>query len=175
MGTSEEPLESVDLHHLYENACAQAPTGTKVIAHNVQAVEAFDELFYAPVSVNTLFQMKGMLDTGSMACTFSDKTEKRMISENILPPPTLLQQEVILVGCGGKVTRPECMYEVELKIYGESCLVPILVVPSQQDDLIIGTNVFKFLAHRMKMIGIIGDLFLIRQWSRWLDVSSSLM
>ncbi len=47
MGTSEEPLESVDLHHFYENACAQmAPTGTKVIAQNVQAVEAFDELFY---------------------------------------------------------------------------------------------------------------------------------
>uniref|UniRef100_A0A9J8BSI6 Gypsy retrotransposon integrase-like protein 1 n=1 Tax=Cyprinus carpio carpio TaxID=630221 RepID=A0A9J8BSI6_CYPCA len=94
--------------------------------------------------------MKGMLDTGSMACTFSDKAEKRMISENVLPPPTLLQQEVILVGCGGKVTRPKCMYEVELKIYGESCLVSILVVPGQRDDLIIGTNVIKFLAHRMK-------------------------
>ncbi len=150
MGTSEEPLESVDLHHFYENACAQAPTGTKVIAQNVQTVEAFDELFYAPVSVNNLFSMKGMLDTGSMACTFSDKAEKRMLSENVLPPPTPLHQEVILVGCGGKVTRPKCMYEVELKIYGESCLVPILVVPGQRDDLIIGTNVIKFLAHRMK-------------------------
>jgi len=28
--------------------------------------------------------------------------------------------------------------------------VPILVVPGQRDDLIIGTNVIKFLAHRMK-------------------------
>ncbi len=136
MGTSEEPLESVDLHHFYENACAQAPTGTKVIAQNVQAVEAFDELFYAPVSVNNLFSMKGILDTGSMACTFSDKAEKRMLSENVLPPPTPLHQEVIQVGCGGKVTRPKCMYEVELKIYGESCLVPILVVPGQASGMI---------------------------------------
>ncbi len=109
MGTSKEPLESVDLHHFYENACAQAPTGTKVISQNVQAVEAFNELFYAPVSVNNVFLMKGMLDTGSMACTFSDKAEKR-ISENVLPPPTLLQQEVILVGCRGKVTgQSVCM------------------------------------------------------------------
>ncbi|KAL0194912.1 hypothetical protein M9458_008484, partial [Cirrhinus mrigala] len=150
--TSEEPLESVDLHQFYENACAQAPVGTKVIAQNVQTVEAFDELFYAPVSVNNVFSMKGMLDTGSMACTLSDKAEKRMLSENVLPTPTPLQQEVILVGCGGKVTRPTCMYKVELKIYGESCLVPILVVPGQRDDLIIGTNVIKFLAHRMKGI-----------------------
>ncbi len=43
------------------------------------------------------------------------------------------------------------MYEVELKVYGESCLVPVLVVPGQRDDLIIGTNVIKFLMHRMKI------------------------
>lgn len=150
MSISEEPLESVDLHQFYENARAQAPTGTKVIAQNVQVVEAFDDLFYAPVSVNNVFSIKGMLDTGSMACTFSDKVEKKMLSENVLPSPTPLQEEVILVGCGGKVTRPKCMYEVQLKVYGESCIVPILVVPGQRDDLIIGTNVIKFLAHRMK-------------------------
>ncbi len=42
------------------------------------------------------------------------------------------------------------MYEVELNIYGESCLEPILVVPGQRDDPIIGTNVIKLLAHRLK-------------------------
>ncbi|KAL1274224.1 hypothetical protein QQF64_027038 [Cirrhinus molitorella] len=80
--------------------------------------------------------------------TLSDKAEKRMLSENVLPTPTPLQQEVILVGCGGKVTKPTCMYEVELKIYGESCLVSDLVVPSQQDDLIIGTNVITLRRNR---------------------------
>lgn len=79
MSTSVEPLKIADLHQFYENACAQAPAGTKVIAQNVQVVEAFNELFYAPVSVNNVFSMKGMLDTGSMACTFSDKAEKRML------------------------------------------------------------------------------------------------
>lgn len=149
MSAGKKPLESINLTHFYESACTQAPIGTKVIAQNIQAVEAFDELFYAPVSVNSMFPLKGMLDTGSMACTFSEEAEKRMLCENVLSTPTPLQEEVILVGCGGKVTKPKCMYEVELKIYGESCLVPNLVVPGQRDDLII---VIKFLAHRMKSI-----------------------
>ena len=34
--------------------------------------------------------------------------------------------EVVLVGCGGKLTKPKCMYEVELKVYGESCQVVAL-------------------------------------------------
>lgn len=34
------------------------------------------------------------------------------------------------------------MYEVELKVYGDRCLVPVLVVPGQRDDLIM---------HRMKI------------------------
>lgn len=150
MSKIEQPLESVDFHQFYENACAQAPAGVNVIVQNVQTVEVFDDLFYAPVSVNNKFVMKGMLDTGSMACTFSDEVEKRMLSENVLPAPVPFKQEVILVGCGGKATKPKCMYEVELKVYGECCLVPVLVVPGQRDDLIIGTNVIKFLAHRMK-------------------------
>lgn len=62
----------------------------------------------------------------------------------------MMTQEVVLVGCGGKLTKPKCMYEVELKIYGESCIVPVLVVPGQRDDLIIGTNVIKFLMRRLK-------------------------
>lgn len=49
--------------------CAQAPAGAKVIVQNVQTVEMFEELFYAPVSVNNKFSMKGMLDMGSMVWT----------------------------------------------------------------------------------------------------------
>lgn len=109
----------------------------------------FDELFYAPVYVNDRFQMMEILDSGSMACTFSETVESRMLSQNVLPKPTLFTQEII--GCGGKTTRPKCMYEVELKVYSERCLVPVLVVPGQRDDLINVTNVIKFLMHRMKI------------------------
>lgn len=43
------------------------------------------------------------------------------------------------------------MYDVEIKLYGESCIVPILVVPGQRDDLIVGTNVIRFLMHQLKV------------------------
>lgn len=39
--------------------CAQAPAGAKVIVQNVQTVEMFEELFYAPVSVNNKFFNEG--------------------------------------------------------------------------------------------------------------------
>lgn len=49
------------------------------------------------------------------------------------------------------------MFEVEMKVYEESCIVPVLVVPGQQDDLIIGTNVIKFLMHQLKTVMIIAS------------------
>lgn len=150
MGTEKQTLNDADLEQAYESACKQAPSEVKVIAQNIQALETFDELFYAPVIVNDKFQLKGMMDSGSMACTLSEDAESRMLNANVLPEPTTLTQEIMLVGCGGKVTKPKCMYEVELKVYGERCLVPVLVVPGQRDDLIIGTNVIKFLMHQMK-------------------------
>lgn len=74
-----------------------------------------------------------------MTCTLSEQAEQKMISENILSGPIPLTQEVVL---GSEGTRkPKCMYGVEIKLYGESCIAPILVVPGQRDDLIIGTNV----------------------------------
>lgn len=36
-----------------------------------QEVEAFSDLFYTSVSVHGKVQLKGMLDTGSMACILS--------------------------------------------------------------------------------------------------------
>ena len=38
-----------------------------------------------------------------------------------------------------------------MKLYGESCVVPVLVVTGQRDDLIIGTNVIRFLMHQLKI------------------------
>lgn len=150
MGRAEQTLRTTDIKQVYESACAQAPAEVKVIAQNMQTLEVFNELFYAPVCVNNKFQMKGMLDSGSMACTFSEAAEKKMLSEKALQEPITMPQEIMLIGCGGKATKPKCIYEVELKVYGERCMVPVLVVPGQKDDLIIGTNVIKFLMHSMK-------------------------
>lgn len=151
MGTDVETLGSDDVEKHYIKACAAAPDGVKVVVQNTQRVGPFDKLFYTPVSINNRHHMQGMLDSGSMACTLSEQAEQSMLSENTLPEPTPLPQEIVLVGCGGTLTKPKCMYEVEMKLYGETCIVPILVVPGQRDDIIIGTNVIRFLMHQLKI------------------------
>lgn len=151
MGDDKQTLKNDStLEQHFVKACSTTPVGVKVIAQNTQRVEPYDELFYAPVSVNNKYQLRGMLDSGSMACTFSEEVEKRMLDESILSVPKQMDEEVVLVGCGEKLPKPKCIYEVELKVYGESCIVPVLVVPGQRDHLIIGTNVIKFLMHQFK-------------------------
>ncbi len=150
MGTKEETLNNNDIEQDYIKACAAARAGAKVIVQNTQRVAPFDKLFYTPVNINNSFQVQGILDSGSMACTLSEQTELKMLSENALSEPIPLTQEIVLVGCGGKQSKSKCMYEMKMKLYGETCVVPVLVVPGQRDDLIIGTNVIRFLMHQLK-------------------------
>jgi dsDNA-binding SOS-regulon protein len=63
----------------YVKVCSAATAGVKIIAQNTHRVEPNYELFYAPVDVNNMFQMQGMLDSGSMACTFSGEPEERRV------------------------------------------------------------------------------------------------
>lgn len=141
-----EDTSNWDIEQRYMKA---APTGAKVIVQNTQILGPFDELFYTSVNINNVFQIRGMRDSGSMASTLSEQAEKKMVNQ--LPEPIPLTQEVLLVGCGGLLSRPKCMYEVEMELYGERCIVPVLVVPGQGDDVIIGTNVIRFLMHQLKM------------------------
>lgn len=135
-----QSLNSGDLERQYIQACGAVPTSSKVIMQNIRRMGPFDELFYTPVSINNTFQVQGMLDSGSMACTLSEQAE-----------PIPLTQEIVLIGCGGTQSKPKCMYEIEMKLCGESCIVPVLVVSGQRDDLIIGTNVIRFLMHQLKV------------------------
>lgn len=42
------------------------------------------------------------------------------------------------------------MYDLMMTVYGVKCIVPVLVVPGQRDELIIGSNVLKYLMHALK-------------------------
>lgn len=61
-----------------------------------------------------------------------------------------LPENIILVGVGGRTAQPKCLYEVSMKVYGISCRVPVLVVPGQHDDLILGSNLIKYVVNQMK-------------------------
>lgn len=94
--------------------------------------------------------MKAMLDTGSMACTVSEDVEKMLIAAGSLDCNVQQNTDVVLVGCGGKRVYPKRVCDLRLEVYGCNVVVPTLVVPGQVDDLIIGTNVIKYLTHRFK-------------------------
>lgn len=156
---TEETLDPSGIEQPYIKACSAAPTSVKLIVQNKQRLDPFDKLFYTPVNINNTFQVQGTLDSGSMDCTVSKQAELKMVSENILSRPIPLTQEVVLVGCGGTLSKPKCTYEVEMKLCGESCIVPILMVPGLCDELIKGTKVNRFLIHQLKVTDIYWHLF----------------
>lgn len=66
--------------------------------------------------MNKTFRFKGMLDSCSMACTVNEATASRMLEEKVITTDKPLNEQVILVGCGGHQTHPKCVYEVEIII-----------------------------------------------------------
>ncbi|XP_038128016.1 uncharacterized protein LOC119774555 [Cyprinodon tularosa] len=135
---------------LFEDTCAKAPKGSRVVIQAAQKLQAFSELFYSPVLINHSVQLKGMLDSGSMACSISDQAVEKLSSAGILPEKQHPQESIILVGCGGLQTKPDGFFQLEMEVFGISCSVPTLVVPGQHDDLILGSNVIKHIMHVLK-------------------------
>lgn len=85
-----------------------------------------------------------MLNSGSMACSISEHGVEKLRSAGVLPEKQHPKENIVLIGCGGLQTRPEGFFiELEMQLYGTRCVVPTLVVPGQQDDLILGSNVIK--------------------------------
>ncbi|KAK0138964.1 hypothetical protein N1851_024508 [Merluccius polli] len=111
---------------------------------------AFSELFYAQVGVNDTVELKGMIDSGSMTCTLIEEAECSLREAGVLVGEPQSAERIVLVGCGGKQTRPKGIYDLTLTVYGVRCIVPVIVVPGQPDELIIGSNVLKHLMRVMK-------------------------
>lgn len=151
MGSGQVTLseEESSLELLYVNTCSAVPEGYQVVVQGSAEVPAFSELFYAQVAVNDKVELRGMIDSGSMACTLNEEAEHRLREAGSLLGEPQPAERIMLIGCGGKQTHPKCMYDLTLNIYGVKCNVPVLVVPGQRDELIIGSNVLK---HVMRII-----------------------
>ncbi|KAJ8369746.1 hypothetical protein SKAU_G00097740 [Synaphobranchus kaupii] len=65
-------------------------------------------------------------------------------------PCTPVPSNVVLVGCGGLMTQPKCIYELDIDVYGFKFTVPSFVVPGQRDELIVGSNVIRPIIQKMK-------------------------
>ncbi len=90
-----------------------------------------------------------MVDSGSMACTMSEAAERLLLQykPNLQKFPA---SDVVIIGCGGQRVTPKVMYELELSVYACKMVVPVLVVPGQTDNLILGSNAIKWLIQKMK-------------------------
>lgn len=139
-----------DLQSVYEESCKTLSHGNEVIYQNVHRVGEADNLFYTTVRVNEQVLLQALLDSGSMACTMSEVAEQDLLNAGILPEDSQLHTDIILVGCGGVQVQPKCIYQLEMEVYGHVVSVPTLVVQGQRDQLILGTNVIKYLLCQFK-------------------------
>uniref|UniRef100_A0A3B1J1Z4 Gypsy retrotransposon integrase-like protein 1 n=1 Tax=Astyanax mexicanus TaxID=7994 RepID=A0A3B1J1Z4_ASTMX len=90
-----------------------------------------------------------MIDSGSMACTLSESAESSLLQQN----PDMVKysaDDIIIFGCGGQSVTPKALYNVEMTVYDCRMLIPVLVVPGQTDDVILGSNAIKALIQWMR-------------------------
>ncbi|XP_029687710.1 uncharacterized protein [Takifugu rubripes] len=137
-----------DPHSVYVDCCYSEDK--TVIVVGSQRIEGASELFYTPVSVSNRMSLRGMLDSGSMSCTLSESAEAKLRAAGVVLIPQPVPEQVVLIGCGGLVTQPKCIYDLDIEIYGWKFVVPTFLVPGQRDEFIVGTNVIRPVVQKMK-------------------------
>lgn len=150
MGRNEGSSLDSDVESVYSFYCESVHKDKTVIFQNTIKSMKNDSLFYTSVLVEDKICLRGMLDSGSMATTLSADVVPQLRAAGVLDQELFAPSDIILVGCGGKQTCPEGICNLELKVYGFSFSVPVLIVSGQVDQLIIGTNVLKPLIREMK-------------------------
>uniref|UniRef100_A0A674MGD5 ribonuclease H n=1 Tax=Takifugu rubripes TaxID=31033 RepID=A0A674MGD5_TAKRU len=139
-----------DPHSVYVDCCKSYSEDKTVILVGSQRIEGASELFYTPVSVSNRMSLRGMLDSGSMSCTLSESAEAKLRAAGVVLIPQPVPEQVVLIGCGGLVTQPKCIYDLDFEIYGWKFVVPTFLVPGQRDEFIVGTNVIRPVVQKMK-------------------------
>lgn len=123
---SESPITDFDDVMDYESLCqmiSETSQHKTVIFQGVQKVPRADSLFHTSVSVEKDLILKSLIDSGSMACTISESTEKKLLESN----PTITSQsaqDIVIVGCGGHHITPTAVYDLKATVYGCPMLIP---------------------------------------------------
>ena len=93
-----------------------------------------------------------------MVCSISEEAVEKLRCTDVLPEKQYPEENIVLIGCGGLRTQPEGFYDLEMQLYGVPCIVSTLVVSGQQDDLILCSNIIKYVTHVLKGGGEYWDL-----------------
>lgn len=143
-------VDDDDIESVYAFVCENAPKSSKVILQNTMRTAQSESLFYTNVLVQDKIELKGMLVTGSMATTISADTIPMLKQAGIMTDDMLASADIVLVGCGGKLTSPLGLCDLKFEVYGYKFIVPVLIVEGQIDPIILGTNVLKPLIRHFK-------------------------
>ncbi|CAI5660169.1 unnamed protein product [Oreochromis niloticus] len=98
-----------------------------------------------------------MLDSGSMACTLGTNMMPQLLHHAVLQTPTLQPTDVVLIGCGGSRTVPSGVCDITVEMYSCKVVVPMLVIAGQSEDLILGSNLMRYLSNRLGEEGHLGE------------------
>lgn len=150
MSVNRQTLIMEDDMSVYEECCKSACTNSAVLFQNTMKLEKADSFFYTTVILNDQVTVKALMDSGSMACTINEETECELLSTGLLIQPDQSHLDVLLVGCGGVKVKPKATHQLKMDVYGQLVSVPTLVVPGQRDQLILGTNVIKYLLTQLR-------------------------
>lgn len=139
-----------DAQSVYAESLKSAPPGTVILFQNIAHLDEADSLFYTTAQVDDKVSLHALLDTGSMACTISEEAEQVLVNAGLALEPLYVNNDIVLVGCGGIRVKPKCIHNLKMEVYGCMFTVPALVVPGQKDQVILGTNVIKYIMKQFK-------------------------
>lgn len=69
------------------------------------------------------------MDTDSTFCTISEEAEQELRRADSLLGLDDVPGDIVLIDCGG--VKPKCVYHLKMEVYGNTFVVPVLVVPGQ--------------------------------------------
>ncbi len=147
---SSTSFDSDDIESVYTFLCENVTKSSKVIFQNTLRTAQSESLFYTNVLVQDKVELKGMMDTGSMATTISTDIIPMLKQAGVMTEGMLAPADIVLVGCGGKQTSPLGLCDLKLEVYGYKFIVPVLFVDGQIDPIVLGTNVLKPLIRHFK-------------------------
>ena len=136
--------KKLDGLHPEENDVDEALKAPHLTQQNIH-VNRSNELFYTDILINNVYTAKGMLDTGSTGSTISKSLLTNLLSNGVIAQNNIESTNITIIGCGGSQTACNMLCNMKITIYDTEFDVPMLVVPGQTDDVIIGSNVIRHL------------------------------
>ncbi|XP_030606074.1 uncharacterized protein LOC115794610 isoform X2 [Archocentrus centrarchus] len=139
-----------DYEALFCTYSGLVPPQKTLIAQSLHRLSKTDSLFYSDVTTDGGHVLKALVDSGSMACTVSEMADRKL-SQSIPDIDRKSAEDFVIIGCGGHFVTPSAMYDLTVSVYGFRVIIPVLVVPGQTDDMILGSNAIKWLISQLKV------------------------